>query len=249
MEDPTFSRTDRDEYAAFLVGMNQRFHEYIENLAESILNEPEPKMFASSSPSSYKSEKLQRSLATKISDEEKRVIYRTIQYQMQKGASLALKQINHPMRNERGVTGQYINQGTLNELYIINVRQVTSIQNDYIKNLELLIARFIGGGALTWNKLKKGIKALGSMSDKRAEMIARTEVIRAISSAQKEALVISGKKKWRWLTAMDERVCKICGSLEGKVVEIGNPFVVIKGMPITSSPAHPLCRCSQEVVS
>jgi SPP1 gp7 family putative phage head morphogenesis protein len=247
MEDPTFSRTDRDDYTAFLVGMNQKYHGWVENLIESILNEPEPKMFAKAA-TSYHSEKIIRSLTTKISDEEKRVIYRTIAYQTQKGAALALQQVKHPMRKQRGVTGQYINQGTVNELYTINVRQVTSIQNDYIKNLELLIARFIGGGTLSWDKLKKGIKELGVMSDQRAELIARTEVIRAISTGQKEALLMSGKKRWKWVTAMDERVCKICGLIEGKVVDIGSPFITIKGDPITNSPAHVNCRCSQEVV-
>jgi len=73
-------------------------------------------------------------------------------------------------------------------------------------------------------------------------------VIRAISTAQKEALLISGKKKWRWVTAMDERVCRICGPLEGKVVKIGEPFLVLKGEQIMNSPIHPNCRCSQEVV-
>jgi SPP1 gp7 family putative phage head morphogenesis protein len=86
------------------------------------------------------------------------------------------------------------------------------------------------------------------MSDQRAELIARTEVIRAISTGQKEALLMSGKKRWKWITAMDERVCKICGPLHGKVVNIGEPFLVLKGEEIYNSPIHPLCRCSQEVV-
>ena len=114
--------------------------------------------------------------------------------------------------------------------------------------MELLVARFIGGGTVSWDQLKKGIKVLGDMSNKRAEMIARTEVVRAISSSQKQTLIENGKKFWKLVTANDERVCRICGPLEGQIVEIGKPFVTIKGQPISNSPVHPYCRCGQVVV-
>jgi len=249
MEDPTFSRSMRDEYANILLRINHRFQAEVMEITERVLSEKEPMGFGKNvSPSSYHSDKLRRSLQTKITNGEKEIILKTISYQMEKGAQLALNQANSPLKNQRGVSGQYVNEGTLRELYTINIREIQSIQQDHIKRLELLVARFIGGGTLSWNQLKKGIKALGEISDSKATMIARTEVIRAISDSQKQTLIKLGKKYWRWITAMDERVCEVCGPLEGRVVEIGKPFTIHKRQPIFNSPVHPHCRCSQVAV-
>jgi SPP1 gp7 family putative phage head morphogenesis protein len=196
---------------------------------------------------SYSSEKLLRGLATKVSITDRMVISRAIQYQAQHGVVQALNQMKVP-KGSRGKTGQYVNKGTMIELLHVNVSLVKSVQQRYLDNVALLLARFLGGGTLSWDKLVKGIKALGTISKGQAEQIARTEVIRTISTAQKETLLNSGKKEWRWVTQNDERVCKFCGSIDGKVVEIGKPFASIKGQPVISSPAHPNCRCFQEAV-
>jgi len=249
LEDPTFSRAQRDDYSGFLVGLMQRFENDVENLVESVLSEPEPSYFSKKVyPSSYNTAKLERSLQTKIGPGDRVVILKTIQYQMEKGAQMALNQIQHPSRQVRGITGQFINEGTLRELYSINIRHIESIQQDHIKNIELLIARFIGGGTVSWHQLKKGIKLIGQVSDTKAAQIARTEVIRAISTSQSQTLIATGQKLWRWITARDERVCKVCGPLEGKVVRIGTPFAYYRGQPILNSPVHPNCRCGQKAV-
>jgi len=74
----------------------------------------------------------------------------------------------------------------------------------------------------------------------RAKMIGTTEVTRAFAQgnelAWRESRVISGKK---WHSALDERVCPICGSLHGEVVPIGQPFSDGSMNP----PSHVNCRC------
>lgn len=93
-----------------------------------------------------------------------------------------------------------------------------------------------GGGAdlgIT-NSLGRFIPA-----ERRARMLARTEMIRAHHMA-----TIQEYKNWglegvkvqaEWSTAGDGRVCEKCSSLEGKVYDLN----VIEGM----IPAHPNCRC------
>ena len=85
---------------------------------------------------------------------------------------------------------------------------------------------------------------------KRAELIATTEVTRIYAEGNQLAWrstgVVGGKK---WQTAVDERVCPICGPLHGKVVSLNGAWTmdeagsVTEGMGITAPPAHPRCRC------
>ena len=76
---------------------------------------------------------------------------------------------------------------------------------------------------------------------KRAELIASTEVTRAFAEGNRIAYRESGVvTEWEWRTAADERVCPICGPLAGKRRKLsGEPFSV----GIDAPPAHPRCRC------
>lgn len=74
----------------------------------------------------------------------------------------------------------------------------------------------------------------------RAEMIAATEVTRVYAEANTRAWKATGVVKEReWQTAADERVCPICGPLQGKRAKLGKPFPG----GIMNPPAHPRCRC------
>lgn len=247
LEDPTRSRALRDSYTANLVNITAEMLYGIDHKLKKIIGGGIV-VGAYSKPKSYSSDKLRRSLETKISRTSKLVIAKAIRYQALHGIKLALGQAK-VKKKPRGVTGQYINKGTVQELFNVNLSLVKSIQSRYLDKLQLLIARFVGGGTLSWDKLVKGIKALGAISKSQAEQIARTEVIRTISIAQKETLVKLGKKKWRWITQLDERTCPVCRPLHNKTVEIGKPFTTHRGQPILNSPIHPNCRCGTEVVS
>lgn len=79
---------------------------------------------------------------------------------------------------------------------------------------------------------------------KRAEVIARTEVLRASNFATVEAYKQSGVVKGKeWLTALDERVCPTCQPLDGKIVEVNKEFKTDVG-DLDYPPAHPSCRCT-----
>jgi SPP1 gp7 family putative phage head morphogenesis protein len=80
----------------------------------------------------------------------------------------------------------------------------------------------------------------------RAEVIARTEAIRASVEGQQELWrqgadqgVIPQNVLRRWVTAADERVCPICGPLHGEKTGLEESFD-----GFFAPPAHPMCRCA-----
>jgi len=84
----------------------------------------------------------------------------------------------------------------------------------------------------------------------RAEVIARTETMRASNQGQIEAWdqaleagLITGEEKKEWIVTPDDRLCPICEPLDGKTVALSEGFDV-DGDEIDGPPAHPNCRCT-----
>ena len=72
----------------------------------------------------------------------------------------------------------------------------------------------------------------------RMEVIARTEVLRAHNQGRIKFHQQVGVEKLEWMTMEDERVCPVCGPLDGKVFDTGR---------FPQQPAHPNCRCTSVV--
>ena len=70
------------------------------------------------------------------------------------------------------------------------------------------------------------------------EVIARTEVLRAHNQGRMKFHQQVGVEKLEWMTMEDERVCPVCGPLDGKVFDTGR---------FPPQPAHPNCRCTSVV--
>ncbi|MBI2842696.1 MAG: minor capsid protein [Armatimonadetes bacterium] len=77
-----------------------------------------------------------------------------------------------------------------------------------------------------------------SKAQYRIEMIARTEVLRAHNQGRIKFHQQVGVTKLEWMTMEDERVCPVCGGLDGKVFDTDH---------FPSQPAHPNCRCTSVV--
>ena len=82
-------------------------------------------------------------------------------------------------------------------------------------------------------KLDKGVWPSVS---KRAQVIARTEILRASNQGALAVYQQYGVKRVMWLAAADERTCPICGALHRKLFPI-------EQIPFGAPPAHPRCRC------
>jgi len=109
-------------------------------------------------------------------------------------------------------------------------------------------------------KLKKRVEGIFSdMAGTRAELIARSETIRATNYSAEQTYiqsnVVEGK---RWLTAIDDRTCEWCDEMNGTVQGLGETFVD-KGSSfvgrdggvlnadyedVEHPPLHPACRCT-----
>ena len=78
----------------------------------------------------------------------------------------------------------------------------------------------------------------------RAELIAQTEVTRAWAEGSRQVgQETEAIKALVWETALDERVCPICGPLQGKkVIKKNGSFPAFPG-GFDQPPAHPRCRC------
>ena len=106
-----------------------------------------------------------------------------------------------------------------------------------------MLARRIGTGSA---------KALRRYRDRllvdRARTIARTESLRAANWGEleywkraKRAGAIDPRLVKRWILTPDERLCRLCASLDGVVTEIDEPWPWGGFAP----PRHPRCRCTQ----
>ncbi len=83
-------------------------------------------------------------------------------------------------------------------------------------------------------------RRIDGLSKKRAEVIARTEIIHAHAEGQLDSFVDLGVKevgiKAEWITAGDSRVCPRCAANEGEVFTVKEARGLI--------PLHPNCRCA-----
>jgi len=86
----------------------------------------------------------------------------------------------------------------------------------------------------------------------RAQRIARTELAMAYNNGTQAAVedvaasgAFDGPVEKVWVTQEDERVCVVCGPLDGTTVGLSSEFEVPRrGMAnVEVPPAHPSCRC------
>lgn len=84
----------------------------------------------------------------------------------------------------------------------------------------------------------------------RADVIARTEVMRASNQGQLEAWeqatdagLLTGDETKEWITTPDDRLCPVCEPLDGVNVAMNEDFDV-DGEKVEGPPAHPNCRCT-----
>ena len=77
-----------------------------------------------------------------------------------------------------------------------------------------------------------------SKAQYRMEMIARTEILRAHNQGRIKFHREVGVQRLEWMTMEDERVCPVCGPLDGRLFPTER---------FPQQPAHPNCRCSHVV--
>lgn len=89
----------------------------------------------------------------------------------------------------------------------------------------------------------------------RSETISRTEVARAVGEGQtamwkqmRDDNLLPSEAKRVWITGYDERVCAICGPMDGVEADIDGFWTTSRGMSEYPSQTHPNCRCTSGIV-
>jgi len=118
---------------------------------------------------------------------------------------------------------------------------VESYTKTIYENVVNIIDKIRKEGEFTINDIIKRVKEEMMLdSEWRAERLARTEIINYYNQIESE--IIKSSKfpvKKMWITAKDDRVCSLCSSLDGKIIEKDEKF-----MWGDYEIAHPNCRCS-----
>ena len=97
-------------------------------------------------------------------------------------------------------------------------------------------------------------KAVKNVSETRAELIASTEVNRAIAESQQETMIANGFDRYMWITANDNRVAPLDEALHKRIFKFGQTgFMNVKGTdnktytihksPLPIRDSHVRCRC------
>lgn len=87
-------------------------------------------------------------------------------------------------------------------------------------------------------------------NSERAEMIARTETMRASNEGQQEAWdqaveegLLTGNEQQEWIVTPDDRLCPECEPFDTATAELGGTFEA-EGTESDGPPLHPRCRCT-----
>lgn len=90
----------------------------------------------------------------------------------------------------------------------------------------------------------------------RADTIARTEIANAVGKGQTQMWkqmrtegYLSPDAVRSWVTALDERVCPVCGPMNGVVADIDGYWDTDKGSVEYPSAVHPNCRCTSVITT
>jgi SPP1 gp7 family putative phage head morphogenesis protein len=90
--------------------------------------------------------------------------------------------------------------------------------------------------------------------DARADVIARTESMKAANEGQRQLWeqaqdkgLLGKNAQQEWIVGDDEKLCPICQDMDGVQVGLDEDFNV-DGEDIDGPPAHPNCRCTVALV-
>lgn len=133
------------------------------------------------------------------------------------------------------------------------IRPLVGLTQGQRNAVERMRQALVAEGKTEYEILKAITKYAEELHRYRAVVIARTELSFAYNNTSFDIVHEQTSKagiytRKKWYTAHDERVCEVCGALDGKTVEMNSNFRLGKlGKEEDISflpPAHPNCRCT-----
>jgi len=129
---------------------------------------------------------------------------------------------------------------TVELLYMRSFTELKGVTDVMSQQMSRILAEGFANGHGPAKIAREMRKQISTLTKRRADLIAHTEVIRAHAEGQLDSLRMLGIDEVgllaEWSTAGDDRVCPLCGDLDGVVLTIDEATGLI--------PRHPRCRCS-----
>lgn len=149
--------------------------------------------------------------------------------------------LNHPLHLDK-----------INLLYEVTYRELKGVTDAMQQQINRVLAQAMTEGKNANQIVKRLLRVIGGPSleltdtlgrfipaKRRAQMIARTELIRAFHRANIQEMrnwgIANIKVKAEWTTMKDAKVCPDCASMDGAIFSLDE----IEGL----IPLHPQCRC------
>jgi len=161
-----------------------------------------------------------------------------------KGAARAFDDAKVPNKGDKG---QFLQQAFRNPETVSKVKLLAGRAYDEMEgitdDMSLKITRVLTDGLVQGkgpSSMAKELSVVMDSSRARAEMLARTEIIRAHAEGQLDAFEDLGIEEVgaavEWSTAGDDRVCDECDAMQGVVLKLDEASGML--------PMHPNCRCA-----
>lgn len=169
-----------------------------------------------------------------------------------KGATRTFDEVRHPELAERmdfyaGTRGEFLRSAfgapaAIEKVNLLAMRNYTDLRGvtDAMSNqMARALADGMAIGLSPHEVARQMSKTIAGIERTRAEVIARTETIRAHAEGQLDAMKRLGVEEVgvmvEWSTTGDDRVCSQCADMEGVVLKVDEAHNLI--------PRHPNCRC------
>jgi hypothetical protein len=154
----------------------------------------------------------------------------------------------------RAALGRYFKEELSAEELVVRIRRNVGLTERQWLSVDKFQNRLEGQGHSPASVQQRVNRYVGAQRTKRAQMIARTETIRAANGGQHlayEQAIEDGHLRAKsvkriWQVTPDDRLdIEICEPMEGQeAMGMDEPFITGAGTAVDFPPAHPMCRCS-----
>ena len=122
-----------------------------------------------------------------------------------------------------------------------------NVSEEQSKKVNQIIADGLEDGTPTKKIASRINQSVRKISSRRANTIARTEIVKSHNLGQVETMRQAGIKKYNYITANDNKVAEICKKNQGpkgreRIYEIAKAGTPDNPLPVINS--HPNCRCT-----
>lgn len=176
----------------------------------------------------------------------------------QYAATLGARSINASEAVRQSIR-EIVKQVVEGEMSIQNAKRLIKERAGLLPQHSQAVARYydnlVASGSTARRARELANQYANRLLNYRADMIARTEIGAAQSYGQwelwqqaRDANLVPLDAMRIWMTAKDERVCDVCGPMNGQVASIDGVWFTPNGPVHYPTEIHPNCRCASGLI-